>query len=57
MIVRTGFLDSMESDRPLERANGRMSGRMDTRQAKQRQNNIGPAGFGLKPAEPDKNEG
>jgi hypothetical protein len=55
-IVRTQSLDSMKSERPAERSNGRMSGRMDTTQSK-RQNTIGPRGFGHKTAEPDKNEG
>ncbi len=56
--VRTGRLDSFESERPPgERPNGRVGGRMKTRPDTKRQNPIGPRGFGIRPAETNNDEG
>ncbi|MFK7929744.1 MAG: Pvc16 family protein [Myxococcota bacterium] len=57
-IVRTERLETIETERPAgERANGRKSGRMATRPTSQRQNTIGPAGYGLRPTTDNNEEG
>jgi len=56
--VRADRLDTVGSDRPPgERANGRVSGRMNTRSDSKRQNKIGPGGYGLRSTEDTNDEG
>jgi hypothetical protein len=58
-MFRTFPLDSMEPERPSsERSNGRVGGRMASSPSSQRQNTMGPRGFGLRPTDdPSNNEG
>lgn len=56
--VRAHRLDSMESTRPsAERSNGRVSGRMATNPSSQRQNKIGPKGYGVRTLDDSNDEG
>jgi len=55
--IRTSPLESVEQERPAaERPNGRLGGRMATRPQQPRQNNIGPRGYGVRPAEDNNDE-
>lgn len=57
-LVRAERLDSIETERPAgERPNGRKSGRLSARPTNQRQNNIGPLGYGLRPLADNNEEG